>query len=65
MREILLIKSGGKASLPEWRAAFAEFIPDIEVRDWSDSDVDADLARYALVWEPEPGRLARYIAGWA
>ncbi|WP_432240510.1 2-hydroxyacid dehydrogenase [Herbaspirillum robiniae] len=59
---ILLIKSGGQAALPEWRASFAEFAPQLglDVREWNDPDVDPQAVEYALVWQPEAGRLARY-----
>ena len=59
-RDLLLVKSGGAAALPEWQAHFAEFAPDLEVRGWDDPSVDADAVTHVLVWEPQPGRLARY-----
>lgn len=54
----IAIGSGGPAALPEWQAHFREFAPDVEV-----VSLDAAVAapagvRYALVWEPGPGRLA-------
>jgi glyoxylate/hydroxypyruvate reductase A len=61
-RGLLLVKSGGAAALPEWRALFAELAPGLEVRAWDDSRVDPDAVTYVLAWEPEPGRLARYRA---
>lgn len=57
---ILLIKSGGDAALPEWQSHFARFAPELEVRGWDDPSVDDARVRYALVYQPEPGRLARY-----
>lgn len=59
---ILLVKSGGAAAVDEWRANLAEFAPGLplEVRWWDDATVDPDAVEYALVWQPEPGRLARY-----
>ncbi|WP_454721351.1 MULTISPECIES: 2-hydroxyacid dehydrogenase [Cupriavidus] len=57
---ILLIKSGGAQALPEWREAFAGVLPEAEVRLWGDPAVPAAAVRYALVWEPERGALARY-----
>jgi glyoxylate/hydroxypyruvate reductase A len=59
-RGLLLVKSGGAAALPEWQARFAELAPGLEVRGWDDPTVDPDAVTYVLVWEPEPGRLARY-----
>ena len=59
-RDLLLVKSGGAAALPEWQACFAEVAPALEVRWWDDPTVDPDAVTYVLVWEPQPGRLARY-----
>ncbi|WDZ94122.1 glyoxylate/hydroxypyruvate reductase A [Herbaspirillum sp. WKF16] len=59
---ILLVKSGGAAAVEEWRAGLAEFsagLP-LEVRWWDDPAVDPQAVEYALVWQPEAGRLARY-----
>nr|WP_246522724.1 glyoxylate/hydroxypyruvate reductase A [Neoroseomonas eburnea] len=55
----MVVKSGGEKALPEWKACFAEFAPGLEVRWWDDPAVDPAQVDYALVWEPEPGRLAR------
>jgi glyoxylate/hydroxypyruvate reductase A len=57
---ILLVKSGGEAAMPEWRAAFAACAPGLDVRWWNDPTVPAEEVAYAFVWEPEPGRLASY-----
>ncbi|MEK6345970.1 MAG: glyoxylate/hydroxypyruvate reductase A [Burkholderia sp.] len=57
---VLLIKSGGAAALPEWRAEFARWAPGLAVHDWDDPAVAPDAVTYVLVWEPEPGRLARF-----
>jgi glyoxylate/hydroxypyruvate reductase A len=54
----LLVKSGGEAAMPEWRAHFAEFAPGLEVRWWDDPEVPPEAVDYVLVWDPEPGRLA-------
>lgn len=54
----LVVKSGGEAAVPEWRACFAEFAPQIEVRWWDDPAIAPDQVEFALVWDPEPGRLA-------
>lgn len=56
----LLIKSGGAAALPEWQALFAEVLPALPVRGWNDPDVDPRDVQYALVWEPDHGRLASF-----
>lgn len=56
----LLIKSGGAAALPEWQAAFSEYAPELTVLGWGDDSVDPNDVEYALVWEPERGRLASY-----
>lgn len=55
---ILLVKSGGEAAVPEWREAFSAALPALEVR-WWDDPVDPADVRYVLVWDPEPGRLAK------
>ena len=49
MREIILVKSGGEAAMPQWRHAFAELVPDLDVRWWDDASVDPDAVRYVLV----------------
>jgi glyoxylate/hydroxypyruvate reductase A len=59
-RGLLLVKSGGPAAVPEWQACFAEQAPGLAVRAWDDPTVDPAAVTYVLVWEPEPGRLARY-----
>jgi glyoxylate/hydroxypyruvate reductase A len=56
---LLLVKSGGKAAVPEWQAHFAEAAPWLDVRWWDDPGVDPDDVDYILVWEPQPGRIAR------
>ncbi|WP_332837290.1 2-hydroxyacid dehydrogenase [Neoroseomonas rubea] len=56
---ILVVKSGGEAALPEWRAHFAEFAPGLDLRWWDDATLDPATVDFALVWDPEPGRLAR------
>jgi glyoxylate/hydroxypyruvate reductase A len=59
-REIILVKSGGKAAISQWRRAFTELAADLDVRWWDDTSVDPDAVRYVLVWQPESGRIARY-----
>jgi glyoxylate/hydroxypyruvate reductase A len=56
---ILLVKSGGEAAMPEWQRHFADLAPGVEVRWWDDATVDPAAVRYALVWDPEPGRIAQ------
>lgn len=57
-RSILLVRSGGEAALPDWQRCFADAAPNLEVRWWDDPDVPPERVRYALVWAPEPARLA-------
>ncbi len=59
-RVVLLVRSGGDAAVPAWQDAFRPLLPGIEVRGWNDASVRPEDVRYALVWEPEPGRLATY-----
>jgi glyoxylate/hydroxypyruvate reductase A len=56
---ILVVKSGGEVALPEWREHFAAFAPGLECRWWDDPALDPASVDFALVWDPEPGRLAR------
>ena len=42
-----------------WSAVLQEFLPDREIRDWSDPGEIADI-EYAFVWAPEPGALRRF-----
>jgi len=56
---ILVVKSGGEAALPAWRACFAEVAPQLSLRWWDDPALDPASVDYALVWDPEPGRLAQ------
>lgn len=60
MREILLVKSGGIAAMPEWQALFGHLLPHLDIRWWDDPAVDPRAVTYVLVWLPEPGRLADY-----
>ena len=56
----LVIKSGNAAAFAEWQAHFATFAPQLEIRAWTDPRLVAEQVLYAMVWEPEPGRLARF-----
>ncbi len=55
----MLVKTGGAASLPEWQELFAEYAPQLDVRWWDDATVAPEAVHYVLVWEPQPGRLAK------
>lgn len=55
---ILVVKSGGEQALPAWRACFAEVAPHLHLRWWDDPTLRPEQVDYALVWDPEPGRLA-------
>lgn len=46
--------------MPEWRAAFHQVAPQLDVRWWHDDTVTAADVRYVLCWEPEAGRLAKF-----
>jgi len=56
----LVIKSGDEQAFLEWQESFAEFAPGLEVRFWSDPALDPEAIRYAMVWDPDPGRLAQF-----
>lgn len=56
---LLLVKSGGAEAAVAWRAAFAEAMPDLDVRYWDDP-VPPEAVDYVMVWDPEPGRLAQF-----
>ncbi len=57
---ILLVKTGGEASLPEWRSLFADLVPGLDVRWWDDASVQPGDVTYVFVWAPDHGRLASY-----
>jgi glyoxylate/hydroxypyruvate reductase A len=59
-RGVMLVKSGGRRAMLDWQALFARHCPGLDVRAWNDPDVHPDSVTYALVWEPDPGRLAGY-----
>lgn len=58
--DTLLIKSGGAAALTEWQHHFARLMPGLRVYGWDDPFVDARNVKYALVYQPDHGRLAHY-----
>ncbi|MGE8689005.1 MAG: 2-hydroxyacid dehydrogenase [Achromobacter sp.] len=55
----LIINSGGARAIDDWRSNFQAFAPELEVAGWHE-DVDPASVDYALVWEPDPGRLATF-----
>ncbi len=55
----LIINSGGPQAIDEWRAQFRTFAPELDVAGWHE-DVDPASVDYALVWAPDPGRLATF-----
>lgn len=57
-QRVLVVKSGGEAAVAEWRTHFQAVAPHIDVRWWNDASLSPEQVDYALVWEPEPGRLA-------
>jgi len=57
-RMLIVVKTGGEAAMPAWRAAFAAHDPRIELAWWGDPALDRARVEHALVWDPEPGRLA-------
>ncbi|UPY37446.1 glyoxylate/hydroxypyruvate reductase A [Sediminicoccus sp. KRV36] len=57
---ILVVKSGGEAAVAEWRAGFAAHAPQLDVRWWDEPGLDPARVEYAVVWDPEPGRLAGF-----
>jgi len=59
MRDVLVVKSGGPKAFVEWQAAFASVAPELELRFWGDPALEPASITHALVWDPEPGALAR------
>lgn len=55
---VLLVNSGGEAAVADWQAEFQAVAPHIAVHGWNDPSVAPQQVDYALVWQPEPGRLA-------
>lgn len=56
-RPVLLVQTGSAAAAEEWASLLAPLLPGVEVR-WWDEPGDVARVRYAMVWKPEPGRLA-------
>jgi glyoxylate/hydroxypyruvate reductase A len=57
---ILIVKSGGPETVPHWAECFAACAPNLDVRWWDDPAVPPEAVHYALVWDPQPGRLAAF-----
>ena len=57
--ELLVVKSGGAEAFAEWQTAFAAVAPGLEIALWGDPVLDPARITHALVWDPEPGALAR------
>ncbi|MBB2200657.1 2-hydroxyacid dehydrogenase [Gluconacetobacter tumulisoli] len=55
----LAVRAGGHQGFLEWRRLFADLDPGLRVVDWADPALDPATVDFALVWDPEPGRLAR------
>lgn len=55
---VLVVKSGGEAAMAQWRECFAACAPGLEIRWWDEPGLRPEAVDYALVWDPEPGRLA-------
>ena len=55
---VLMVNSGGEAAVAEWRTHLHAFAPHIAVSWWDDPGISPDEVDYALVWQPQPGRLA-------
>ncbi|MFT9388004.1 MAG: glyoxylate/hydroxypyruvate reductase A, partial [Acetobacter sp.] len=54
----LVVKAGGARVFPRWQEIFARVAPELDVREWDDPTLDPAAIDYALVWQPERGRLA-------
>jgi glyoxylate/hydroxypyruvate reductase A len=54
----MLIKTGSRAMVDEWRGYLAEFRPGLRTAAHDDPTVDPEDAAYALCWEPPRGWLA-------
>ncbi|MFZ6761152.1 2-hydroxyacid dehydrogenase [Pseudoroseomonas sp. WGS1072] len=55
----LLVKSGGEKALGHWRECFRAADPRLDVHFWDDPAVRPEEVDYVVVWEPQPGRLAK------
>ncbi|TCZ55398.1 2-hydroxyacid dehydrogenase [Roseicella aquatilis] len=59
-RRVMAVKSGGEAGFAEWRDCFAALDPSLELLYWDEALRRPAEIDYALVWDPEPGALARF-----
>jgi glyoxylate/hydroxypyruvate reductase len=57
---LLVVKSGGKDAMPEWKTLYQSLLPELEVVHWDDPALNPADIDYAMVWEPTPGRLAQF-----
>ena len=58
-RPRLVVSADGPPAWDSWRASFERVAPDLDVFSWYDPARAVEEAQYALVWEPEPGEMAR------
>ncbi|MCO6417065.1 glyoxylate/hydroxypyruvate reductase A [Siccirubricoccus sp. KC 17139] len=58
-RRVMVVKSGGAAGFAEWQGCFAALDPALELIYWDDAIQVPERIDYALLWDPEPGWLAR------
>ncbi|MDO9708303.1 2-hydroxyacid dehydrogenase [Paracraurococcus lichenis] len=58
-RRVMAVKSGGREGFAEWQACFARLDPTLELVYWEEALQRPDSIDYALVWDPDPGCLAR------
>lgn len=56
----ILIKSGNAKLISLWQQEFKKYLPNLDVFWWSDESVNPQKVKYVLVWEPDPGLLARF-----
>lgn len=54
------MKSGGAAAVPDWQRHFAALLPEFRVVGWDDAATVPEAITHAVVWAPEPGRLATF-----
>lgn len=57
---MLVVNSHGSAGFSEWQDLFEAEGSLLEVRDWYDPTVDPLRVKYAMVWQPDHGRLRRF-----
>ncbi|WP_426957800.1 2-hydroxyacid dehydrogenase [Muricoccus radiodurans] len=57
---MLVVKAAGAEIRQEWCDHFAGLLPDLAARSFDAPDIRDEEVTYALVWEPDPGWLARF-----